>query len=319
MVSSGNPSHAKQEDLLKHVQKKKKKNEKEKKHKGRSTLLSASMQFLLHPTRANLRQVLQRTFAASLFTADGCRSQKPAARSNYIFCFSSKPTTAASARTSKHYVCLSLLLFARRSISPSLAVDLSRSLPPPPPLSLSLSLSLALSLPPSLPRSVPPPPLSLSFSLFLNLAHSLPPLSFARSQLQPALSRGRTIRGSLTLRVSHAIRVSLALRVLLARYSSMSLSLSLSLSGSLSLSLFLSQALSLSLSLSASLSLSLSLSLSRELQLVLPLISVNENKVPVLPASSRCNSMPRSRESSPFFLASHVLVERSLTCKLFLL
>ena len=59
--------------------KKEKKNEKEKKHKGRSTLLSASMTFLLHPTRASLRQVLQRTFAASLVTADGCRQDIPKA------------------------------------------------------------------------------------------------------------------------------------------------------------------------------------------------------------------------------------------------
>ena len=56
---------------------KKKKMKKKKKHKGRSTLLSASMTFQLHPTRASLRQVLQRTFAASLVTADGCRLDIP--------------------------------------------------------------------------------------------------------------------------------------------------------------------------------------------------------------------------------------------------
>ena len=79
MVSSGNPSHAKQEDLLKHVHQKRKKMKKKKKHKGRSTLLSASMTFLLHPIWASLRQLLQQTFAASLVTADGCRQDIPEA------------------------------------------------------------------------------------------------------------------------------------------------------------------------------------------------------------------------------------------------
>ena len=52
---------------------------KKKKLKGRSTLLSASMTLLLHPTRASLRQELQGTFAAFLVTADGCRQDIPKA------------------------------------------------------------------------------------------------------------------------------------------------------------------------------------------------------------------------------------------------
>ena len=138
------------------------------------------------------------------------RNRKNLQRGHTTFSVSPRSaTTAASARTSKHYLCLSLLLFARRSITRSLAVD--------------LSLFLL--------RSVPHLSLPLSFCLFLSLALSLPPLSLALS-LPAALSpsRGRAIRGSLTLRVSHALRVwlALALRVSLARYSSMSLSLSLS-------------------------------------------------------------------------------------------
>ena len=35
------------------------------------------MTFLLHPRRASLQQVLQRTFAASLVTADGCHQDIP--------------------------------------------------------------------------------------------------------------------------------------------------------------------------------------------------------------------------------------------------
>ena len=53
--------------------------QKRKKHKGRSVLLSASTTYLLHPTRARLRQVLQRAFAASLLTAGGCRQDIPKA------------------------------------------------------------------------------------------------------------------------------------------------------------------------------------------------------------------------------------------------
>ena len=176
------------------------------------------------------------------------RSQKPAARSHYTFCFSSKRNHSSFSPYLKA-LCLPFSLTFCSSINhSSLAVDLSLSLSLSVLLSLSLSLSLSLfslllslslslSLSPSL--CLPTPFLSLSFSLFLS-PHSLPPLS--QVSLAPshplyfagALSEARSLSESHTLSESRLLSVSRSL--VTAPCISLSPPLSLSLALSLSLS-----------------------------------------------------------------------------------
>ena len=124
-------------------------------------------------------------------------SQNLAAPSHYIFCFSSKHNHC-SFSPYLEAVCLPFSLTFCSSIDHSL----------PRPSCWSLSL------PPSL---CPPSPLSVLLSLSQSRAHSLPPLSFTRSLPSP-LSRGRAIRGWLTLRVSLATAPSLSLSLALSTF-----------------------------------------------------------------------------------------------------
>ena len=79
MVSSGNPSHAKQEDLLKHVHQKRKKKEKRKKTQGTFNTSFGKHDISAAPHTGQPPTGTAANFAASLVTADDCRQDIPKA------------------------------------------------------------------------------------------------------------------------------------------------------------------------------------------------------------------------------------------------
>ena len=226
-------------------------------------------------------------------------SQKPAARSHYIFCFSLKRTRCSCSLYLKVLCvpfCLtffSLITAPLRVRCPSFSLSLSLfrspSLSPSGSLLLSLSLSLSLSLTRSGSRSLS---FAVSHSLLLAVSHSL--------SLIASHSLSLVVSHSLSLVASHSL--------------SLIASHSLSLVVSHSLSLAISHSFSLAICHSLSLQLCVRLSLSLISIQDIPCVSKHDVNLPLIIASKKtewlcswANDLWRSPEKVlRFFLALHV-------------
>ena len=167
------------------------------------------------------------------------RSQKPAARSHYIFCFSLKRTRCSCSLYLKVLYVPFCLLFSRRSPSPSrsLWVSLVFSVSLPLPLAITVSIRFAIALSLSLGQA-------RCFSLALTRCFSL---ALTRCfSLSLARCFSLAVSPSLSLAVCHSLSLVVCHSLSLVVCHSLSLQLCVRLS--LSLSLFLSLSLSLSLS-----------------------------------------------------------------------